>query len=136
LIKYSLRCAAGHEFEGWFRNSAAYDEQTGSHSLSCPVCGVTDVQKAPMAPQIMKRAEVTRPKPPPEVINAIRELRTAVISQSEDVGEKFAEEARKMHYDEAPARSIRGQASIAEATELREEGIEVMLLPPLPEDLN
>ncbi len=136
MIKYSLRCAEGHDFEGWFRNSAAYDAQAESHSLSCPVCGVADVQKAPMAPQIMKRTAGSLTKPPPEVIQAIRELRTAVISQSEDVGAKFAEEARKMHYDEAPARNIRGQASITEAVKLREEGIEVMALPVLPDDLN
>jgi len=134
LIKYSLRCGAGHDFEGWFQSSAAYDAQADEGLLTCAVCGVRQVAKAPMAPQIMKRS--TAAVAPPEVMKALREMRAAVIRQSENVGEKFAEVARKIHYDEAPARSIRGQASMAEAVELREEGIEVMPLPTLPEDQN
>jgi hypothetical protein len=135
VIKYALRCGAGHEFEGWFKNSAAFDTQADSSALSCPVCGLSEVTKAPMAPQIVRNAGLSAP-PPAEVMKALKALRAAVIEKSEDVGATFAEEARKIHYDEAPARAIRGEATVEDARALLDEGIEVMPLPTLPEDRN
>jgi hypothetical protein len=120
MILYRLRCKRGHEFEAWFAGSAAFDKQEKRGQLSCPNCGTRSVSKALMAPSVAKRSK----------------LRAEIESKSEYVGPRFSEEARKIHYEEAPARGIHGEATADEAKALKEEGIEFYPLPILPEDQN
>ena len=143
MIRYALKCASGHEFEGWFANSAAYDEQKKAKQLSCPACGSAKVEKAIMAPGI-----VSRNSPPPaeqkpanapipeEAVQFMRELKTFIEKNTDNVGKKFAEEALKIHYEEVEARNIRGEATKDELEELRDEGVDVFPLPVVPEDHN
>ena len=143
MIVYRLVCSSGHEFEGWFTNSAMFDEQAAKHALDCPVCGDADVKKAVMAPAISK----TNGKPPaPSAQNGVPEhhkirqfmagYRKFIEANAEYVGSRFPEEARKIHYGEADERHIYGESTLKEARELVEEGIEIAPLPPDPEELN
>jgi hypothetical protein len=159
MILYRLKCKKGHEFEAWFANSAAFDTQEKRGLLSCPNCGTSKVSKALMAPSIAKRSKrkavskvpdapapdvATEPAKPEtqrvaahrELATAMRKLRAEVEAKSEYVGPRFSEEARKIHYEEVPARGIHGEATADEAKALREEGIEFYPLPILPEDHN
>ena len=153
MIRYSLRCEAGHEFESWFQDSAAYDKQVKRKLVACPVCDSVKVEKAIMAPRIArkrtdKRAPTRpneRPAPAPtpmlmsqesELRTKLRELRDYVKSNAEDVGQRFPSEARKMHYGEIKHRPIYGEATPDDAKSLVEEGVDVMPLPVLPEDRN
>jgi hypothetical protein len=156
MILYRLKCKKGHEFEAWFASSAAFDKQEKAGLLSCAHCGTSKVSKALMAPRIAKRARpkaaarkteetAVEPAPKPEtqrvaahreLAAAMRKLRAEVEAKSEYVGPRFSEEARKIHYEEVPARGIHGEATAEEAKALREEGIEFFPLPILPEDRN
>jgi hypothetical protein len=158
MIRYALRCAKGHEFEAWFANSGAFDAQQKRRLLVCPVCASTKVGKAMMAPSVAKSAgkrvarpasvaptkkEEERPKRETqrvaahrELAVAVRKLRAEIEANSEYVGPRFSEEARKIHHEEAPARGIHGEATAEEAKALREEGIEFFPLPLLPEERN
>ncbi len=161
MIKYALVCETGHEFESWFPNSDAFDTQSKRGLVTCPVCNSFKVSKAIMAPQVARKdrepaivsAVPALPVAQTPVVpsvqpmallderdvalrEAVRELRSRIIENSVDVGESFPEEARKMHEGDAPARSIYGKASLAEARELIEEGIPLMPVPELPEDRN
>lgn len=139
MIRYALVCGRGHSFEAWFGSSRAYDEQAEAHAVACPECGSTEVSKAPMAPYVPKRrAEAPRPKRAErrKSYAMLRQLREEMTAHSDYVGEAFPEEARKIHFDEAPPRSIHGEATLEEAKALTEEGIPVRPLPPLPEDEN
>jgi hypothetical protein len=139
MIRYVLMCDRGHSFEAWFGSSGAYDEQAGAHAVTCPECGSTAVSKAPMAPYVPKRrAEGAPPKLAErrKSYAMLRQFREEMTANSDYVGEKFPEEARKIHFDEAPSRSIHGEATLEEAKALTEEGIPVRPLPPLPEDEN
>jgi hypothetical protein len=151
VIVYSLRCVKGHAFEGWFASIASFDEQQLGGKLACPLCNSRKVGKAPMAPALSaavgegkrtKRAVVpasaTAPVPKgPEELRKMRQfmigLRKYVEQNAEYVGPKFPEEARKIHYGEADDRHIYGEASLEDAADLVEEGIDVA---PLPPDLN
>lgn len=136
MILYDLKCKNGHQFEGWFRDSAAYDAQLEAGELLCPACGSKKVGKAPMAPRIAKGGD----KPREEVVSseakaarkALQELRSKIEQNFDYVGASFPEEARRMHYGESDARGIYGESSKEEARELREEGIEVQRIPWLP----
>jgi len=143
MIRFALRCEAGHAFDAWFASGGAFDDQQRRGLVACAVCGSAKVEKALMAPAV--RAE--RKAEPVDLVKAdpraaafremLREVRRQVLANSEDVGDKFPEEARRIHYEEAPERSIYGKASPEEATALHEEGIEVHPLPPpLPEERN
>lgn len=139
MIKYSLVCSQGHEFEAWFQNSAAYDQQEARGLLACALCGSSEVRKAPMAPNVISsRGEKTplkkMPQIQPEVIQAMREFRNRVLNEADYVGDQFPEEARKIHYNEVEPHRIYGNATSAEVRELLDEGIEVLPLPVLPED--
>ena len=152
MILYRLKCKKGHEFEAWFASSGAFDTQEKRGQLSCPVCATNKVSKALMAPRVAKRA--ARPRPVKqgeapqqrgetqrlaahgELAAAMRKLRAEVEANSEYVGPRFCEEARKIHHEEAPARGIHGEATAEEAKALREEGIEFFPLPVLPEERN
>ena len=147
MIHYDLICDQGHAFDGWFRNSAAYDEQAGKGLVTCTHCGSPKVEKQLMAPGIPVKSN-RKVDAPAKVVSApvdprlavmmqmVREMRRHVEENAEYVGDKFADEARKIHYSEAEKRGIYGEASPDEAKELIEEGIEVHLLPRLPEDGN
>jgi hypothetical protein len=152
MILYRLKCKKGHEFEAWFASSGVFDTQQKRGQLSCPVCATNKVGKALMAPRVAKPA--TRPRPARkgeapqqrgetqrlaahgELAAAMRKLRAEVEANSEYVGPRFCEEARKIHHEEAPARGIHGEATAEEAKALREEGIEFFPLPILPEERN
>jgi hypothetical protein len=152
VIVYSLHCRKGHAFEGWFASIMAYEEQSAGGKLLCPVCSSRKVIRAPMAPALStsvgaaKRAAdstppaATIPVPAPRMPDEIRKmrqfmtgLRKYVQENAEYVGPKFPEEARKIHYGETEERHIYGEASLDEAADLVEEGIDVAALPP---DLN
>ena len=161
MIKYTLVCDKKHEFESWFADSSAFDKQAKRKLVACPVCDSTKVEKAIMAPRVAAkkgRVPIEMPAPAPDVTAAapapapapvamisaveqefrakLRELREQLVKNSDNVGEKFPEEARKMHYGETEHRSIYGVASPDEAKELLEEGIECHPLPVLPDERN
>ena len=158
MIRYSLACERGHEFESWFANSAAYDKQAKRGLVACPICGSTKVDKAIMAPRLArsdKPIDVPAAAPPPappasdapspvamispqerEMRTKLKELRDHLTKNSENVGRKFPEQARKMHYGEIEHKSIYGEASPQEAKDLHEEGIEFHPLPVLPDERN
>jgi hypothetical protein len=163
MIRYDLRCEAGHTFDSWFRNSASYDEQASLGLVGCPVCGSVKVEKQIMAPAVARtdRDIVARPDPQPEQEQAasppapvpagpvalisererafremIREFRRMVTEKAENVGPRFAEEARAMHEGISEFRAIYGEATADEARALHEEGIDAFPLPALPDERN
>lgn len=138
MIVYSLKCVRDHEFESWFRDSKAFDEQAASGKLMCPVCTSRKVEKAPMAPALAGSG-AERSSVPDEMRKArqfMTGLRKFVEANAENVGKKFPEEARKIHYGETEHRHIYGEASLQEAKELVEEGVDVAPLPPDLSDAN
>ena len=163
MIRYALACEKGHAFESWFQSSAAYDRQVKRGLVTCPVCNSAAVDKAIMAPRVSgARKQVSALQPaaaaPPaetpapvgdapapvamvspqerELRKKLREVREHLIKNADYVGQKFPEEARKMHYGEIEHRSIYGEASPDQAKELHEEGIEFHPLPVLPDERN
>jgi hypothetical protein len=142
LIRYSLSCENAHTFEGWFSTSADFDGQVASGFLTCPVCNSASISKTLMAPSVSTaRKKEEKQAVAMDMARAEAEARlkaavAAIKANAEDVGDKFPEEARKIHYGEADARGIIGQASFGEVRDLLEEGIEVAPLPVLPEDAN
>jgi hypothetical protein len=142
VIKFSLSCDKGHAFEGWFSGSADFEHQTAAGLLACPVCNSPTVTKALMAPAVStarkqdEKQAMVMDHARREMLAKIREAVASIKSNAEDVGERFPEEARRMHYGESDARGIIGQASLVDLHELLEEGIEVAPLPVLPEDAN
>jgi hypothetical protein len=134
----NLRCAHSHVFEGWFGSEQEFQDQLARKLLECPMCGDTQVDKLPSAPRLNLGA---RPEPQPgtrqDVVTvpeaamqaAFLQVVRQVLASTEDVGERFAEEARRIHYGEAQERGIRGQASAEETQALLEEGISVLPLP-------
>ncbi len=134
MIVFQLLCTQEHSFEGWFKDSATYDAQAAAGEVCCPVCGDSSVRKAPMAPRLNKtRGDNGSAQ---EVMAQVREVLAGIRQQVEQtcdyVGEKFPEEARKIHYGEVDPRPIYGEASKDEAEALREEGVEVTSIPWLP----
>ena len=142
MIRFALACSDGHAFEGWFASSEAFDQQRSAGTLLCPVCGMADVDKALMTPAVAtsrKRDPVrvaANVAPEPDHISALRKMRQHLTENAEYVGPRFAEEARKIHYNETEKRGIYGEASAEEVRGLSEEGIEFHPLPVLPEDHN
>ncbi len=157
MIRYALICDNEHDFEGWFKDSASFDTQVKAKVVSCPSCGSTKVSKALMAPAVRsskkksaqavvdtsEAAESSEAVPMAtanpshaELIATLRKLKKHVVDNSEYVGERFPEEARKIHYEESEARSIYGEASLEDAKKLLEEGVDLAPLPVLPEDKN
>jgi hypothetical protein len=147
MIKYCLSCSAGHEFESWFRAIGDYDTQWQSGLIVCPICGSKEITKLPMAPAVLTgRGSESLPKPSserPEIDHAeaaalgtLRAFKQSVIENTEDVGSRFADEARKIHFGEAKERRIRGNSTAEEAKEMLEDGVPFGILPLLPEDLN
>ena len=149
MIRYALGCEAGHTFESWFNNSAAFDRQAARGLIACPRCGSTNVEKAIMAPALSGSREddapIAEPEKTPvaivskeevEVRKKLKELRDHIVKNADYVGEKFPEEARRMHYGEIEHRSIYGEASPDAARSLADEGIEFHPLPRLPDGRN
>jgi len=157
MIRYTLVCNKRHEFESWFASSAAYDKQLKRALVNCPVCGTAKVEKAIMRPRLARTDTSTAPEAMPapaptapepatpvamispqeqEFRQKLRELRDHLVHNAENVGPKFPEEARKMHYGETEHRSIYGIATPQDAKDLHEEGIEFSPLPVLPDDRN
>ena len=159
MIRYALVCDRKHEFEIWFNNSADYDKQSKRKLVACPVCDSTKVDKAIMAPSIASPRKRGKSSPAPEVAAApapqpetapvamlspqetefrakLKELRDHLTKNADNVGKKFPEEARKMHYGDIEHRSIYGEASPEEAKDLHDEGIEFHPLPTLPDERN
>lgn len=141
MIKYRLICNGTHEFEGWFRGSAEFDEQAGAGHVACPVCGSTDVAKAVMAPNVATGREQGQRSAPGEgrqreIVAALRKLRADVESRATYVGDRFAEEARKIHFGETEPQQVYGEASREDVQGLTDDGVPVMPLPRLPKDLN
>ena len=146
MIHYELVCAAGHHFEGWFADSAAFDRQQEQGLLECPLCGSRDVRKALMAPAVL-RSRGGDQTPPPNgqvamaadrerfaaLLRTLRAIKKHVEEHFENVGERFPEEARRIHYGETEPRDIWGQATREEVRELLDEGITVLPLPHLPD---
>lgn len=148
MIKFHLICEHEHEFEGWFASNGEFQEQKKRDLLSCPICESGKVTKALMAPSVRPSRKGNVPAPSTnvamsggagiaaETLSKLRALRKEIESVAENVGEKFPEEARKIHYGEAEARGIYGKASLEDAASLHEEGVNVFPLPELPEDKN
>jgi hypothetical protein len=156
MIRYNLRCEQGHAFESWFQSSSAYETQEKRKLVNCPSCGSAKVERAIMAPQIVskKARETAAPAPAAstdvtapastslmmaqerELRAKLKELRDHIVKNADNVGERFPNEARKMHYGDIEHRPIYGEASPDEARSLIEEGVEVSPLPVLPEDRN
>ncbi|HTE15093.1 MAG TPA: DUF1178 family protein [Burkholderiales bacterium] len=145
MIVYDLECEHSHRFEGWFGSAGDFDTQLEGKLLSCPVCNSGNVVRRPSASYVntgavekpqrekQKSSSVGVPQQyanvPPEIVAKVIEH---IVKNTEDVGNKFPEEARKIHYNEAPERRIRGTASARDVDSLRDEGIEVMPLPVPP----
>ncbi|HXP95887.1 MAG TPA: DUF1178 family protein [Telmatospirillum sp.] len=130
MILFHLLCGREHEFEGWFQSGAAFDAQLAAGELTCPVCDDRTVRKAPMAPGVISSGK----KESREVAlrDSLAALRRVVEENCDYVGERFPEEARRIHYGEAEERPIYGQTSLDEAKALHDEGVEVMLIPGRP----
>ncbi len=126
MIRYALICENDDAFEGWFASSAAYDEQSVSGQIVCPVCGATEVRKAPMAPAIVS----PKKKDAAARARALAAMRKHLAQEVDYVGDRFAEEARAIHDGEADERPIWGRSSIADAVALLEDGVPVAPLPP------
>ncbi|WP_112818524.1 DUF1178 family protein [Ensifer sp.] len=142
MIRYTISCDQGHAFEGWFSSSDDFDRQVERKLVSCPTCNSTAVAKQLMAPSVAtaRKKEATRAlvmdQAQKETIAKIRELVKTVRDNAEDVGTRFPEEARKIHYGEADERGLIGQATVEEAVALLEEGIAIAPLPVLPDEVN
>jgi hypothetical protein len=141
LIQYSLHCSKGHTYDAWFKNAAAFDEQQARGIVTCAVCGDVAVSKAPMAPSVARTGaeKISLSSSPLDAAKfraMLREYRQKVTSEADYVGDRFAEEARKIHFEEVEARGIYGNATRDEVIALAEEGIEFMPLPDLPEEHN
>jgi len=138
MIKYALGCAEGHAFESWFPDSAAYEKQRKRGFIVCPECGSTRVDKAIMAPAVVGgeaaglEADDRRRKAREFLVRMRREIE----ANTDDVGGKFPEVARAMHLGDEPERAIRGRASVEEAKSLLDDGIGVMPMPMLEDELN
>jgi hypothetical protein len=133
MILFTLRCAQDHEFEGWFRDGAGFEAQQGAGEIACPHCGDTSIEKAVMAPRLGRSRETA---PPPAALARMRqalvEMRRKIETHCDYVGQRFAEEARRIHYGETDPHGIYGEASDAESRELNDEGISFGQIPWIP----
>ena len=156
MIVFDLICSSEHIFEVWFSDSQSFEEQVASGDVSCPICGDTNVKKAPMAPNISTSkqrrdslstvidgdknkttpggtaAQVPDPENVAQAMQVLRQMQDYVQKNFDHVGKEFTEEVRKIHYGESDHRNVYGDATPEEADELREEGIEVSQMPWLP----
>lgn len=141
MIRFSLCCERGHGFEGWFRDNGDFDAQSARGLVECPVCGSAKVSKALMAPAVstarkQEKMALARSAEQKRIMGELKALSEKMRENAEDVGDRFAAEARKIHFGEADARGIYGQATPEEAASLHEDGVEFLPLPTFPEDRN
>ena len=149
MIRYSLTCDAGHQFDAWFSSGDSFNEQSEAEVIRCPECGSADVRKAPMAPAVLRGGRKSQesagplapappeaPAPERQTYAFLKGLREHLKANADNVGTKFAAEARKMHDGEAEERNIYGEATVDEVKLLYEDGIPALPLPKLPEDHN
>lgn len=150
MIRFSLSCSLGHSFEGWFASSEAFDRQRLGQEIACPACGAVDVEKALMAPAVatsrVAEGATSRAAEPvrvaanvaqgPQMLAMLRQMRQHLTANADYVGDRFAEEARRIHYEEVDRRGIYGEATKEQVHSLADEGIEFHPLPILPEDHN
>lgn len=139
MITYSLICDEGHEFEGWFKDGAAFDAQAAGGELVCPFCGNSHVQKGIMAPAVKNSVTKHKGKPEPtpqQIRQFMVGYRKFVEKNADYVGPDFPEEARKIHYGESEERNIYGEATVEQVEELVEEGVAIAAVPPDPDELN
>jgi hypothetical protein len=161
MIRYALVCLEAHAFDGWFRSSSDFEQQSERRLVTCAICGSSTVERALMAPNVVTgRSRAARPDQAPDasspsapieapvpvamtpdpqqraMFEALAALKRKLIASADDVGDQFAEEARKIHYGESEERGIYGRTTIEEARALLDEGIEVQALPLLPDDRN
>lgn len=141
MIRFSLHCDHGHEFEGWFRDNADFDRQSERKLVACPVCNSAQVQKSLMAPAVStsrskEQVAIAMSEAQKQMLEQMRELSRKVRENADYVGDQFAEEARKIHFGETEARGIYGEASKEDVHSLIEDGVDVMPLPVFPEDKN
>jgi hypothetical protein len=133
MIRYALTCAGGHDFEGWFGSSADYEGQEGRGLLQCPLCGSAKIAKQIMSPSVAgTKAQSTQKAAGAMMMEAMGKLRAHVEETYEDVGDRFAAEARAIHAGEADSREIYGRATRHEVVELMSEGVPVAPMPPKP----
>ncbi len=140
MIRYALVCEHDHEFDGWFASSGTFDAQVAAHDVLCPHCGSGDVRKALMAPSLGKGTgkglKIPDTSTPADMAQKMGMMMLALKKHVEEncdyVGDKFAEEARRIHYGETDHRDIYGEATLDEARDLIEEGVEVAPLPVVP----
>ncbi len=146
MIKYSLECDKDHLFEAWFGSSEDFDKQRKRGLIQCPSCGSNKVSKSLMAPRVtgtkkdkresVPMAQMPAPQLPAEMVEQLRKIKKHVEENAENVGDKFPEEARKIHYGESEARGIYGEANREEVESLLDEGVAIAPLPPVPDDVN
>lgn len=141
MIRFSLHCDQAHEFEGWFRDNADYETQSKRGFVECPVCGSHKVSKSLMAPAVStgrkkEKMALAASAEQKKLMEALKEMSRQVRENAENVGDKFAEEARKIHFGETEARGIYGEATPEEARSLIEDGVEFMPLPVFSDDRN
>ncbi len=141
MIRFSLICDAQHEFDGWFRNSEDFDAQKKRGFVSCPVCHSAKVEKALMAPAVstarkQETVALAMGEQQRKALAQLKALAEEARKSADYVGDKFAEEARKIHFGETEARGIYGEATVEEARRLVEDGVEFMPLPVFPDDKN
>lgn len=141
MIRFSLHCDHAHDFEGWFRSNDDFETQRKRGFVSCPECGSQKVEKALMAPAVstsrkQEKVALAMGEEQRKMMAALKDLSQKVRENAENVGDKFAEEARKIHFGETEARGIYGAATLDEAKGLAEDGIEFMPLPVFPDDRN
>ena len=142
MIRYELSCDNGHTFEGWFGSADDFDRQQKMALVSCPTCGSAHVAKRLMAPSVstarkkQQRQDLAVQTGQREMMTKLREIVSTIRANSEDVGERFPEEARKIHYGETEQRGLIGKASAEEVRDLLDEGVEIAPLPILPDDTN
>ncbi len=130
MIVLDLICIAGHRFDGWFATADAFEEQVSRDMVNCPHCNTSNVHRLPSGPHVVvaRPHPVKKPASIPDAAQVIESLRQ-IAENSEDVGDLFADEARRIHHDEAPVRNIKGQATGDEVRELLEDGIPVLPVP-------
>ena len=141
MIRYTLICDAEHEFDGWFRSADDFDHQKKRGFVSCPVCHSAKVEKALMAPAVsttrkQEKIAVAMGDQQRKALAQLKALADVARKSADYVGDKFAEEARKIHFGESEARGIYGEATVEEARGLVEDGVEFMPLPVFPDDQN
>jgi len=132
MILFTLRCAHSHEFEGWFRDGDRFEAQQKAGEIACPECGNTSVEKAVMAPRVGRSREAMPTLSPTQFRAALVEMRRQIETHCDYVGNRFAEEARRIHYGEIDGHSIYGEASEDESRELADEGISFGRIPWVP----